>query len=386
MNKHTNVFYIKQLAKIGGVETFIYEIARKYNWDVVLYYDRASQNQIDRIIRNIPCIPYIGQQIECERIFVNNDTTILSTTKFKDVVQMIHGMYKSLEIEPNLDSRITKRIAVSQAAADEYFELTGIMPEVFRNPITITDDEKSPVLYLISATRLSSEKGGGRMLQLAHQLIKEKVRFIWLIFTNDEVYDFPGYAVKLKPTLDIRPYIASIRGRGYGVQLSDSEGDPYFPKECMGLGVPVIVTPVPSIKEQGIIDGVNGYYVPFDMKDIDIDKIVNNIPSFEPYILEDEWNDLLIHKSTKYKEEMNMKFKVRALPTFKEYGLAPKELGKDNIPEPGYEFKVDKVRLDVLTGNNSYGVAFVELVEEIKETKEDTKPEETKTKKNSKKK
>ena len=154
----------------------------------------------------------------------------------------------------------------------------------------------------------------------------------------------------------------------------------------MGLGVPVIVTPVPSIKEQGIIDGVNGYYVPFDMKDIDIDKIVNNIPSFEPYILEDEWNDLLIHKSTKYKEEMNMKFKVRALPTFKEYGLAPKELGKDNIPEPGYEFKVDKVRLDVLTGNNSYGVAFVELVEEIKETKEDTKPEETKTKKNSKKK
>ena len=63
MNKHTNVFYIKHLAKIGGVETFIYEIARKYNWDVVLYYDRASQNQIDRIIRNIPCIPYIGQQI-----------------------------------------------------------------------------------------------------------------------------------------------------------------------------------------------------------------------------------------------------------------------------------------------------------------------------------
>lgn len=368
---YANIIYWRKVSKIGGVETFIYELAKKYDYDIALYYESADTAQIKRLIKLIPCIPYIKQKIKCENVFVCNDTEILDTVEYKEAIQMIHGMYKTNKIEPNLDPRITKRIAVSQIAADEYYELTGIMPEVFTNPLTITEEEKKPALLLISGTRLSSEKGGNRMLTFSRLLDENKVNYIWLIFTDDTTYSFTNHMIKLDPTLDIRSYLACVKGKGYCVQLSDGEGDPLITKECKGLGVPVLITPVPSFFEQGWEDGKNCYVLPFDMKNINIDRIVNNIPIVEPTIIEDKWDKLLVHRKTKYKEEMNMKFKVRALATCKEYSLAPTECMVDGktatecIPEEGYEFEVERDRLDVLLGNNSWGVAFVEKVEEV---------------------
>lgn len=80
-------------------------------------------------------------------------------------------------------------------------------------------------------------------------------------------------------------------------------GDCYFTRECEALGIPLIVTPVPSFKEQGLVNGKNCYYVPFDMKNINIDKIVNNIPEYEPYIKEDSWNKLLVKSKSKYEPD-----------------------------------------------------------------------------------
>lgn len=381
MTEYSNIFYLKSLSKIGGVETFIYELAKKYDYDMALYYSNADDKQIERLIKLIPCIPYLGQKIKCKRIFLNNDTDILDTAEYEYVIQMIHGLYKTNMIEPNVDLRVNRRIAVSQAAANEYFELTGIKADVYHNPITLTEEDREKVLYLISATRLTSEKGGDRMLKLAKLLEKNNLKYIWIIFTNDKVYEFTNNMVKLKPTLDIRPYISSIKGKGYGVQLSDCEGDCYFTKECLSFGVPVLVTPVKSFEEQGIINGKTGYYLSFNMDNIDINKIFNEIPKFDSIIFEDKWNKLFIHKKSNYKEEINMKFKVRALPTFKEMGLAPKELGDNNIPEAGYEFEVDKMRLDILLGNNAYGVAFVELIDEVKNKTEEEKPKKVSKKK-----
>ena len=170
MKEYANIIYWRKVSKIGGVETFIYELAKKYDYDLALYYNSADENQIKRLIKLIPCVPYIKQKIKCKRIFVCNDTEILDTVEYEEAIQMIHGMYKTNKIEPNLDPRITKRMAVSQIAADEYYEITGIKPEVFSNPLTITEEDKKPALMLISATRLSSEKGGDRMLALSRIL------------------------------------------------------------------------------------------------------------------------------------------------------------------------------------------------------------------------
>ena len=80
-------------------------------------------------------------------------------------------------------------------------------------------------------------------------------------------------------------------------------GDCYFTRECEALGVPLLCTPVPSFKEQGLVEGQNCYYIPFEVDNIDINKIVNNIPEYEGYIKEDGWKEILVKSKSKYNQE-----------------------------------------------------------------------------------
>ena len=58
-----------------------------------------------------------------------------------------------------------------------------------------------------------------------------------------------------------------------------------------------------------------------------------------------------------------MRYLVKALNTYKEHNLLDNELGF--IPEEGYEWEVSKERLDVLLGENGFGIKFVELIKEL---------------------
>ena len=58
---------------------------------------------------------------------------------------------------------------------------------------------------------------------------------------------------------------------------------------------------------------------------------------------------------------------VEALDTYKENSIADNLLGF--IPEPGYQFKVTKDRLEVLLGKNGHHLTFVKVVDEPKEVK-----------------
>lgn len=81
-------------------------------------------------------------------------------------------------------------------------------------------------------------------------------------------------------------------------------GDCYFTRECEALGVPLIVTPVQSFKEQGLKDGENCYYIPFNVNELKkdkIEKIINNIPEYEPFKNEDIFNKLLVRSRSTYK-------------------------------------------------------------------------------------
>ena len=273
-------------------------------------------------------------------------------------------MFKTQGIQPKICPKITKYYCVSKSAGKEWEELTGFKCEHNRNPLQITEEEQKPVLLLISATRLTDEKGKWRIIELANQLDRIKQPYLWLIFTNDtDAIDNPN-VVYMKPQLNIRPYIASVKGRGYGVQLSNCEGDCYFTRECEGLGVPLLVTPIPSFKEQGLVEGKNCHYIPFDMKNIDIDKIINEIPEYDPYIKKDGWDKLLVEGKSKYKASKAKKYLVEATNQYMINKLIAIELG--HIPEEGETFEVDSERLDELTGCNEYGMVFVNVVKEIK--------------------
>ena len=370
MIEHANIFYMPYLNVIGGTEQFVYEIAKKYNkYDIAVIYKTGHEKQLQRLRRLIPIYQYGGQKFKCKNLFCNYATDICKKVEADNYIQVIHAMYKTNKVKPVNEPLIKRYLAVSEIAKQEYEEITDVKCEVCRNPLTFTKEYLQKPIILVSATRLTPEKGKDRMIELARYLDMSGAKWLWLIFTNDTcVIDHKNIAY-MKPRLDIRPYLQIAT---YGVQLSDCEGDCYFTRECEALGIPLLCTPIPSFKEQNLEEGKNCYYLPFDMK-IDRDKIeriITDIPKYKGYIREDKWEEILDHKLSKYKEE-NM-IEVEALRTYEELGAKDSEL--DRMPREGERFEVSKERLEVLLGNNDFHKPFVKVVE--KEVKKAIAPKE----------
>ena len=173
----------------------------------------------------------------------------------------------------------------------------------------------------------------------------------------------------MKPRLDIRDYIADA---DYLVNLSDTEGYSYGVLESLCMQTPVIVTPVPCYKEMRVENGVNGYIVDFKLENVPIKDIYEKIPKFEYTPNEDRYGELIIKEKSNYKEEIKMKYKVRALDTFTIPDLE-RSIKKANgeyayyFPKVGEEWIVTKERLDVLMGDNQYNVCYVENLGAVEE-------------------
>ena len=57
MIESKNVFYVSNFNVIGGVETYIFELARKYkDYDITVVYNTGSREQIKRLKK------YVSQQ------------------------------------------------------------------------------------------------------------------------------------------------------------------------------------------------------------------------------------------------------------------------------------------------------------------------------------
>lgn len=224
MIESKNIFYISNFNSIGGVETYIFELARKYkSYDITVIYKTGDRNQLKRLRKYVRVIRFNGQNFKCKKAFFNYETDIIDNIEAEEYIQIIHAMLKTQGFRPFVNPKITKFLCVSESAGKEWEELTGIKPTFCRNPLTITEEEKKPILYLISATRLTREKGKDRMIKFAEMLDEANVKYLWLVFTNDSKAINNPSIIYMKPQLDIRPYLASLKGRGYGVQVSDCE-------------------------------------------------------------------------------------------------------------------------------------------------------------------
>ena len=67
-------------------------------------------------------------------------------------------MFKTQGLTPRINPKIDTYYGVSESACKEWEELTGIKPILNRNPLEISEEERKPILYLVSATRLTAEK------------------------------------------------------------------------------------------------------------------------------------------------------------------------------------------------------------------------------------
>ena len=332
-----NVFYFQHINEIGGVETFLYNIARKYGGthDITVFYKTGDQAQIDRLREYVSIRKWDGKSIiKCKKLFVNYGSEIIDHADAEEIIQVIHADYKTMNLQPNLDERITKRIAVSELARDRFVEAGGPEPEVCYNPLAAAKPRK--ILRLVSATRLTQEKGLARIRKLANALNDAGVLFEWTIYTTtNQAAIYAPNVIPRPPRLDIADYIAAA---DYLVQLSDCEAYCYTLVEALSMGTPVIVTDLPVYNELGL-DEKNSIRLPLEMEDLPIEKIRKGLPRVKGYKPpEDRWKEILAGGAPKYKKTIE----VEATAEFMDLQANGKKR------KPGERWRVPMARADLL--------------------------------------
>ena len=319
------ILYHSNPLKFGGVDTFDYNFCKKMKdkYDITFLYKEGVKSTIDRLKDlGIDVQKYdSNKKYVCDVCILASawggypETVIAKSGRY---IQMVHADYEQkdlIDFEYHKWHKTTEHVGVSDQVCKSF---TKLFPnEKITRIYNILDDkqETRPILKLVSATRLSKEKGYARMLELAESLKKNNIKFRWTVFTdlslyNQKPFDMDEF-VYMNPTRDIFDYIAEA---DYGVQLSDTEGYSYFINECLQYGTPVICTNFPSAYES-VEDGVSGYILDMDLSNLNIDKIVNNIPNKFKYVEKGkitDWTKLLNKKV----EAPKKKYKVEALQDY----------------------------------------------------------------------
>lgn len=394
---HDNILYIRDFTEIGGVETYIYEMAKMFhNLDIAVVYKTAHPLQLERIRKIVPAYQHTNQKIDCKVAIINWDPSIIDyiTPKIwkenakgnEGIYQVIHGDYTNPAYawKPRIDDRIKEYVAVTKQVMEGFKKLMNVSNVSYAyNPLTIVPYKKR--LVLVSATRLSRIKGAERMQKLATALDMAGVNYVWYVFTNSiDVLHKPN-VIFMKNRLDVQKWIAEA---DYLVQLSDTEACSYAINEALYRNVPIIATKLPYLEEIGVKDGVNAYLMDFDCSNINyIVNNIENVPKFKFKPLPVRYNEILYKSKSKYKGGIK-KVKVRALPVYEQQHIQDSTLGY--VPYAGEIFEVSEERYKVLSGNNEFNMKFVELVEEVETTKKEVEKETTakkptKAKKNAKK-
>ena len=347
---NTNLFYFHTLNSVGGIETFFWNLAKKYGktHDITILYRNGDPAQVKRLAELVRVRKYKdGEIVHCKRAFCAFNTDILDYIDAEEYYQMLHGDYKKLGVLPQKHEKLQEYVACSETVRDSYADVTGKVAQVSYNPFVYEKPKK--VLRLISATRLTPDKGLKRMEQLATALDEAGVPFVWDVYTDSprNVVN-PGFALH-PPRLDILDFIADA---DYLVQLSDAEGYCYSVVEALSVGTPVIVTDFNVIREIGVINGVNGYILPFDMENLPIAGIKKGLKKFKYTPLEDRWGELLLPVPPDYEEQMNQIVTVRCKRIFL-------DLQRDQMVNADEEWQVTRRRAEVLQD-----LGVVDIIEE----------------------
>lgn len=312
--KYKNLFYYRHVNAIGGVETFFWEIAKKYgkDHDITLMYKTGDRKQLQRLRELIRVIQYPGGIVQCEKAFFGYAHDALDQIEADEYIQIIHADFKDPYLSrqgylPKVNGKFSRYVCVSENNQASFEELTGIECEQCYNPITPVKPRK--VLRLISATRLTPEKGLKRMRKLAEALDKAGVRYVWTVYTDSAEHIESPNVIFRPARLDMTDYIADA---DYLVQLSDTEGYSYSILEALCCGTPVIITPLPVRYELQVKDGVNGIVLPFEMDEIPVDRIVKGLRKFKYTPQPDRWNELLLPGKGDYSYDPEREVTVRS--------------------------------------------------------------------------
>ena len=134
--KRDTIIYFSEIHCIGGIETWIYSLAKKYEFSVL--YDKADKKQLERLHDiGIETIWNVGQEIECDTLLFmlwGNKANIKAKHKYL----FIHGVYNNIKEIGDIPEH-DEIYAVSKVAAEAFEKASGIKAKVLYNPISIDD-------------------------------------------------------------------------------------------------------------------------------------------------------------------------------------------------------------------------------------------------------
>lgn len=287
----------------GGIETWLYNIAKRWGktHDITIYYDNADSKQLRRLQRLVRCEEYVGQDIEVDTAIWCYDFLGFNTTKAKRKVHVVHADYGhryNFNKGDELIHKVNEVYAVSRKAAASAERLFGCKVNVLYNPLSWETPERQ--IRIISATRLTHEKGLERMVKLHQALDKAGFNYQWDIYTpsfNEEniTSRFSKNVVFKKPVMSI---LETMKKADFVVQLSDTESFGYTIVEAMTLGIPLVVTDIAVLPELGI-NKHNAIIVPLRKCCVNYNNIVKHIIAKSPYRPPVSDYDKLLGKKTK---------------------------------------------------------------------------------------
>lgn len=258
------VFYRGEVLGIGGIETWLMNLARRYGktHKMAVLYNKGSFSTLRDIAEHVEVIHYAGQSIKTKKAVFCYDLLGYDTCDSDEYIYVVHADHSKLAIRLDIPKKITKVLSVSEVARQGLLSTIDIDSEVVYNPVYIQPPRK--VIKLISGTRLTSEKGLNRMMLLANALDQLGVLYEWRIFTTyDNKTPFSPNVIFRQPTKDLLSY---VRDSDYMVQLSDTESYCFSIVEALSVGVPLVVTDLPVLSELGITKK-HGVIVPLDTTD-----------------------------------------------------------------------------------------------------------------------
>ena len=308
------VVYISQLFSIGGIETFMYSFCKQMSkhYDITVLYESIPTEQLVRLSKIVRTVKNdLNNPVACDSLIMVRiiDDKPRNVT-YKQCIRMTHCIKQQPQwiIKKDCDHVVN----VSQASKDSFGE-EAEGSTVIHN---LTDGAKvDRALILVSALRVgANDKQGNdaRCVKFAKMLDDANIKYLWLYFGDKPMKNEVENMIYCGMRIDIRPFVKSA---DYLVQLSGSEAFSYSLLEALEVQTPVLVTPLEQNKDMGIVDGENGYIVPFEVDGFDVTKILN-VPKFtykhDNGAIIKQWRSLLGNTKPKddYKPESELLVRV----------------------------------------------------------------------------
>lgn len=313
------VIYKGDIKEFGGIETFIYSFCKQMSeyYDITVVCNNISNSQLARLVEICPVVKNNQTTtIECDTLIMNS---ILdkkpSNIACKQTIQMTHCIKQNGYVLPKGQDYTVHVSSVSQ----DTFAEDSVNGVVINN---LTDGQHThKALLLISATRTgANDKQGNdeRCIKFARLLDQANIEYIWLYFGDKPMPKANPNMIYCGSRMDMRPYIAKA---DYLVQLSGAEAFSYSLLESLICRTPVIVTPLEQNADMGIVDGQNGYIVPYDVDGFDVKKILK-VPRFEYRHDNDkiinQWREILGDSKPKHDYQPQKEVEVEVMIHYKD--------------------------------------------------------------------